>query len=137
MTGEPDLSGRVVLVVEDEYYIATDASRALQGAGAEVFGPFPSEEAARAEIAVRRPDAAVLDINLGSGPLFKLADTPFRPRRRFRLHHRLRSGDSAGTIQPYRAAAKAGATSADCWRDCESAARAGINPPHLPHPLER
>lgn len=74
MTGEPDLSGRVVLVVEDEYYIATDASRALQGAGAEVFGPFPSEEAARAEIAVRRSDAAVLDINLGSGPLFKLAD---------------------------------------------------------------
>ena len=33
MTGEPDLTGRCVLVVEDDYYLATDAARALRGGG--------------------------------------------------------------------------------------------------------
>ena len=75
MTGEPDLTGRRVLVVEDDYYLATDAARALRGAGAEVLGPCATEEDARAELAVGRPDAAVVDINLGSGPSFKLAQT--------------------------------------------------------------
>lgn len=75
MTGEPDLSGYRVLVVEDDYYLATDAARALQGAGAQVLGPCPTELSARAELSERRPDAAVVDINLGSGLSFKLAET--------------------------------------------------------------
>jgi PAS domain S-box-containing protein len=74
MTGESSLSGQRVLVVEDDYYLATDAARALQGAGAEVLGPFPTEEAARAEVEKRCPDAVVVDINLGAGPSFKLAE---------------------------------------------------------------
>lgn len=74
MTGEPDLTGRRVLVVEDDYYLATDAARALRGAGAEVVGPCATEEDARAELAEARPDAAVVDINLGPGPSFKLAE---------------------------------------------------------------
>lgn len=73
MTGAPDLGGRCVLVVEDDYYLATDAARALLGAGAEVLGPCATEEAARAELTRRRPDAAVVDINLGPGPSFELA----------------------------------------------------------------
>ena len=73
MTGEPDLSGHRILVVEDDYYIATDTARALSSAGAEVVGPCPSEEAAQAEIEGRRPSAAVVDINLGEGPTFELA----------------------------------------------------------------
>lgn len=75
MTGEPDLGGRRVLVVEDDYYLATDAARALAGAGAEVAGPCATEAEARAEIQARRPDAVLLDINLGPGPTFKLAET--------------------------------------------------------------
>lgn len=75
VTGEPDLHGHRVLVVEDEYYIATDAARVLRGAGAEVIGPCPSEEAARAALAPHRPDAVVLDINLGHSPCFALAKT--------------------------------------------------------------
>lgn len=75
MTGEPDLSGLRVLVVEDEYFIATDAARALRSAGAEVIGPCSTEEAARAEIEARRPDAVLVDINLGTGPSFKLAES--------------------------------------------------------------
>jgi CheY-like chemotaxis protein len=73
MTGEPDLSGRCILVVEDDYYLATDAARALEGAGAEVMGPCPTEDDAWAELEERRPDAVVVDINLGRGPSFKLA----------------------------------------------------------------
>lgn len=74
MTGEANLSGHRVLVVEDDYYLATDAVRALEGAGADVMGPCPDEEAARAELEEQRPDAVVLDINLGAGPSFKLAE---------------------------------------------------------------
>ena len=75
MTGEPDLTGRRVLVVEDDYYLATDAARALRGAGADVMGPCATEEDARAELDDQRPDAVVVDINLGPGPSFKLAET--------------------------------------------------------------
>jgi DNA-binding response OmpR family regulator len=75
MSGEADLSGHRVLVVEDDYYLATDATRALRGAGAEVMGPCSTEEEARAELLARRPSAALLDINLGPGPSFKLAKT--------------------------------------------------------------
>ncbi|WP_162242225.1 PAS domain-containing protein [Methylobacterium sp. Leaf123] len=73
MTGEPDLSGYRILVVEDDYYLATDTARALQGAGAEVVGPCPSEEAAREALDEGAPAAALVDINLGSGPSFTLA----------------------------------------------------------------
>lgn len=75
MTSGPDLVGRRVLVVEDDFYLATDAARALESAGAEVMGPCATEEDARAEMDEQRPDAVVVDINLGSGPSFKLAET--------------------------------------------------------------
>lgn len=75
MTGEASLHGRSVLVVEDDFYLATDAARALRGAGAEVLGPCSTEAEAREELAARRPDAVLLDINLGLGPDFKLAET--------------------------------------------------------------
>ncbi|MGU3538561.1 PAS domain-containing protein [Methylobacterium sp. A54F] len=75
MAGEFDLSGRRVLVIEDDFYLAKDAARALRGAGAEILGPYPSEEAAHDALEQQRPDAAVVDINLGRGPSFKLAAT--------------------------------------------------------------
>jgi DNA-binding response OmpR family regulator len=74
MNEDQGLKGRRVLVVEDEYYIATDAARALRSAGAEVVGPCASEEAASAEVVKQRPDAVVVDINLGGGPSFRLAE---------------------------------------------------------------
>ena len=75
MTGEADLSGQRILVVEDEYYQADDAVRALRSAGAQAMGPCSTEEAAWEALEEQRPDAVVLDINLGSGPTFKLAET--------------------------------------------------------------
>ena len=74
MTGEADLSGHRILVVEDDYYLATDTARALRGAGAEVIGPCPTEEAARDAMAEAVPTGAILDLNLGdTGPSFGLA----------------------------------------------------------------
>lgn len=73
MSGEANLSGFRVLVVEDDYYLATDAARALQGAGAEVTGPFPTEEIALKQVQETPLDAAVVDINLGHGPTFNVA----------------------------------------------------------------
>lgn len=74
MTGTP-LSGCRILVVEDEYLLADELRRALEGAGATVIGPIghlPTAMArARAEHAI---DAAVLDLNLGGAEVFPLAE---------------------------------------------------------------
>jgi len=40
-----------------------------------VLGPCSNEADAREELAATRPDAVLLDINLGPGPTFKLAET--------------------------------------------------------------
>jgi CheY-like chemotaxis protein len=74
MTAQALLRGRRVLVVEDDYFLASDAARALEGAGAAVLGPCPSEQAALGELARARPDAVLLDINLGDGASFRLAE---------------------------------------------------------------
>lgn len=74
MTGAPDLSGQSILVVEDDYYLATDTSAALRGAGAQVLGPCPNEEATAQVLASEVPTAAVVDLNLGGGgPRFEIA----------------------------------------------------------------
>lgn len=74
MTGAADLTGRRVLVVEDEYYMARDTAAALSGAGAEVIGPCPTEEAALNLLTEQTTTHAVLDLNLGGGgPQFGIA----------------------------------------------------------------
>lgn len=74
MTGAPDLTGRNVLVVEDDYYIAGDTAAALRGAGAKVLGPCPSEDATLDLLETATPTHAVLDLNLGGGePQFGIA----------------------------------------------------------------
>ncbi|HEY0334705.1 MAG TPA: HWE histidine kinase domain-containing protein [Stenotrophomonas sp.] len=73
MGNENTLDGERILVLEDDYYLATDAARALRGAGAEVLGPCRSEPSAIELIDKEPPSAAVLDINLGAGPSFRLA----------------------------------------------------------------
>jgi PAS domain S-box-containing protein len=74
MAGEPDLSGHRILVVEDDYYLATDTARALRSVGVEVIGPYPTEEGARTAITNATPTGVILDLNLGDqGPSFVLA----------------------------------------------------------------
>jgi DNA-binding response OmpR family regulator len=75
MLVEQNLKGHRILVVEDEYFVANDAAEALQEAGAEVLGPARTEDAAMREIQDGTPDAALLDVKLGSTTSFMLAET--------------------------------------------------------------
>lgn len=69
------LAGRKILVVEDDYMIASDLADALRDAGAEVIGPAPSIEAAlRLVRAAPEMDAALLDVNLRGEMAFPVAD---------------------------------------------------------------
>jgi len=67
------LEGLTILVVEDDYYLADDTRRALEGAGARVLGPFSDHAEASRSIDQHRPDCALLDVNLGQGADFTLA----------------------------------------------------------------
>lgn len=71
----PSLEGCCVLVVEDEYLLADEVSRALESAGARVLGPAATVSSAMALLASSaRVDAAVLDVNLGGETVFPVAD---------------------------------------------------------------
>ncbi len=64
-----------VLVLEDDYYLATDLQDALVAAGAEVIGPFADAPDADRALASASPDCAIVDLNLGSGISFDLPRT--------------------------------------------------------------
>jgi DNA-binding response OmpR family regulator len=74
MSGQISLEGFAVLVLEDDYYLADDAKRLLEKAGARVIGPFSRTEAALAAVAQQRPSCALVDINLGGGASFTTAE---------------------------------------------------------------
>ena len=63
-TEDTPLSGRRIMVVEDEYILAMELERVLLDAGCEVIGPFPSNERALAALARTQPEAVLLDLNL-------------------------------------------------------------------------
>lgn len=70
--GPQILAGARVLVLEDDYYLASDLQDAIEKAGATVIGPCPDVRDALRLIAQDRPDCAILDVNLGQGPSFDL-----------------------------------------------------------------
>lgn len=74
MPDTTDLAGRRVLVVEDDFFLANDVAHALRAAGAVIVGPLPRAALALEALARDDVDAAVIDINLGEGPSFELAD---------------------------------------------------------------
>ena len=76
MAGEdlPDLNGKRIIVVEDDYLLATDICRELRALGAVVLGPAPTPFYATQLIGRRNIDAAVLDIYLHGTNVFSVAD---------------------------------------------------------------
>jgi CheY-like chemotaxis protein len=89
------LSGRRVLVVEDEYFLADDIARALQSLGARVLGPV-AELSDAAHLLEGQPmvDAAIVDINLRGELVF-----PFARRLRARnIPFVFTTGYDKGTI---------------------------------------
>ncbi|MBV1799862.1 response regulator [Siccirubricoccus sp. G192] len=71
MTG---LTGRRVLVVEDEALVAMLVEDALLDAGASIIGPAATVAEALALLARERPEAAVLDLNLAGETSTPVAD---------------------------------------------------------------
>jgi CheY-like chemotaxis protein len=72
---QPSLTGRRVLIVEDEYFVADDLGRALAQLGAEVLGPVPTRDEALDLLATAgKIDLAVLDINLEDEAVYPVAD---------------------------------------------------------------
>ncbi|MBV9394430.1 MAG: response regulator [Methylobacteriaceae bacterium] len=69
------LSGRRVLVVEDEYFIAADIVRTFRADGAEIIGPAGTvEDALELVHSTPRIDGAILDINLHGEMVYPVAD---------------------------------------------------------------
>ncbi len=56
---------RSILVVEDDLFIGLELKACLEVAGFLVLGPAGSVRDALRLISTQRPDAAVLDVNLG------------------------------------------------------------------------
>src|SRR4051812_10926936 len=69
-----ELTGRRILVVEDEYMLAADVAQFLESRGATVIGPFGSVARALAAVERETIDGAVLDINLGDERVYPVAD---------------------------------------------------------------
>ena len=73
-TADMVLSGKRILVVEDDYFIAKGLVRDLERLGAAVIGPVPTIAQALAAIAAEALDAAVLDVNLRGEMAYPVAD---------------------------------------------------------------
>lgn len=72
--GAPGLTGRHVLVVEDEYFIAYDLKQALENSGATVIGPVGTVGKALSLIKKTQAlDGAVIDLNLRGESGLKVA----------------------------------------------------------------
>jgi DNA-binding response OmpR family regulator len=63
-----------VAVVDDEPLIASLVADWLEELGLQVVGPFSSVREAIPSIEQQPPDAALLDVSLGAGDSFSLAD---------------------------------------------------------------
>jgi DNA-binding response OmpR family regulator len=68
------LAGKRILVVEDEYFIASDLKRALVEHGAVVVGPVGDLNDGLAAMRGQPVDAAVLDVNLEGTNSYPIAD---------------------------------------------------------------
>ncbi len=71
---ENSLRGRQVLIVEDDYFIASNLAEALQEFGAIILGPIGTVKDALHFISEAEPATAVLDINLREEKVYPLAD---------------------------------------------------------------
>jgi DNA-binding response OmpR family regulator len=74
MEDRADLNGKRIVVVEDDFVLATDICRTLRDLGATVLGPAPTPFYAMHLIGRKKIDAAVLDVRLHGTTVFEVAD---------------------------------------------------------------
>jgi CheY-like chemotaxis protein len=70
---QPNLAGRRVLVVEDEFLVALDIERMAADAAVEVVGPVGTLDEALAIAGSARLDGAILDVNIGGRKITPVA----------------------------------------------------------------
>ncbi|UIP07867.1 response regulator [Erythrobacter sp. SDW2] len=63
-----------VMIAEDEPIIGYDLCLTVEEAGCEVEGPLPDVSSAMLSCQRRKPDLAILDINLGREEVYPLAE---------------------------------------------------------------
>lgn len=63
-----------ILVAEDELIIGVDLCDTVEEAGYSVEGPHDNMSSAMLALQKDRPDAAILDVRLGDGEVFPLAE---------------------------------------------------------------
>jgi DNA-binding response OmpR family regulator len=68
------LQGKRILVVEDDYSVASDICRHLRELGATVLGPAPTPFYAQSLLGRRGVDVAILDVLLYGTTVYSLAD---------------------------------------------------------------
>ncbi len=78
MKSTAKLHGCRVLVIEDEYFLASDLEEALKSHGAKVIGPFAELDAAYHRAKQDHFDVAVVDINLHNEMAYPVADELIR-----------------------------------------------------------
>jgi DNA-binding response OmpR family regulator len=74
----PAVKGTHILLVEDDYFLATELERYFSALGASVLGPVPSVE--KAQDLLQDAEAAILDIRLAETDVFPLADQLLKRR---------------------------------------------------------
>ena len=68
-----NLVGITVLVIEDDYFVASECAGFLRAHGAKVVGPVPDIDKSRTALAAGKVDCVLLDINLKGEMAFELA----------------------------------------------------------------
>ncbi|ETX16593.1 response regulator [Roseivivax halodurans JCM 10272] len=63
-----------VLICEDEPIVALDLQFLVEGYGFDVLGPHSTVARALSALERERPDAAILDVRLGDGEVFPVAE---------------------------------------------------------------
>jgi CheY-like chemotaxis protein len=72
---DPDLTGRHILLVEDEHMVAKSLARLLDLWGAKIVGPAATVETAFALLrSTEQIDYGLLDVTLRAGTVFQVAD---------------------------------------------------------------
>ena len=72
---DPNLTGRRILIVEDDHMVAKSLGRMLELWGATIIGPAPTVERALALVqSTERLDGAAVDLNLREVRAFPVAD---------------------------------------------------------------
>ena len=73
MTDSTGLKGLRIMIAEDEALVAMDLVDLVEHSGGEVYGPCSSVTACLASLENSTPDAAILDVRLGSEEVFEVA----------------------------------------------------------------